>query len=265
MTKRKEFTLALVTGASSGIGEALSRKLADRGIDLIICGRNLERLETLARELSAKVHVDLVTADLAEREERKKIVELIREKVPDLVVNNAGYGTYGDALSYETQDMLDLLEVDANAVLEFSLEGARAMIAQRKKGVIMNISSSAAFQIFPLFAVYSAAKAFVNQFSESFDQEMQPYNIRVLAACPGVVATGFRSRAAGKPSNEKTGGIVMTVDFAADEILRQIEQRKPLHVFDWKYRMVTFLSKYFLPKWLVARVLRANIKSRMPK
>lgn len=259
-SEKNGLTLALVTGASSGIGKALSRKLASEGIALILTARNLARLEALAEELRTQVHVDVIAADLVNREERKKIVAAIQELSPDLLVNNAGYGFYGNAIDYQTKEMLDMLEVDGGALLEFSLEAARVWVAQKKSGVIMNISSSAAFQIFPLFAVYSAAKAFVNQFSESFDQEMRPYGIRVLAACPGVVTTGFRSRAAGGTRGE--GGEerwAMTVEFAADEIWKQIQRRQTLHVFDWKYRLGVFFSKYVLPKWLVARVLKGEI------
>jgi hypothetical protein len=265
MTKGEKFDLALITGASSGIGEALSRKLAEKGVSLILCGRNVKRLQAIADELGNTVEVEIVCADLAQREERKKVVEIIRHKAPDLVINNAGYGSYGQALSYDTQEMLDLLEVDANAVLEFSLEATRALVDHKKEGVVMNVSSVAAFQIFPLFAVYSAAKAFVNQFSESFDQETQKYGVRVLTACPGMVATGFRSRAAGEPGDDPPGALVMSADFAAEEILRQIAGRKPMHIFDWKYRVGVFFSKYILPKSLVARVLRSNIKSRITK
>src|SRR5687768_9770759 len=192
------FTLALVTGSSSGIGESVSRLLADKGINLIIHGRKQEKLEEIAKELRQKVQVTIVNADLRYPEGRKTVVDCIHNLKPDLVVNNAGGGLYGEALSHETSSSVNLLELDGVAVLELSLEAARTLVSEGKKGVIINISSAAAFLIFPWFAVYSACKAFVVQFSESFDEEMKPYGIRVLTSCPGVVSTKFRESSGGK-------------------------------------------------------------------
>src|SRR5580693_8214964 len=150
--------LALVTGASSGLGKALCHLLAKKGVRLIVTGRNRSKLE----ELHGLVHV----ADLAQS--RDSLIKLIHEHVPDLVINNAGWGLYGDALSHTTKEQMDILEVNANAVLEISLEAARAMIKAKTEGAIVNIASGAAFFAFPTLAVYAASKAFVGSFSEAF-------------------------------------------------------------------------------------------------
>ncbi|NGX42593.1 MAG: Serine 3-dehydrogenase [Chlamydiae bacterium] len=264
MKNKHDFSLALVTGASSGIGMQLCHLLAEEGIDLIITARRTENLQSLAEELGDKVNVEIVTADLANHHQRKELIEKMYERVPDLVVNNAGYGIYGEALTHETQKSMDMLEVDVAAVLEISLEGARALISSEREGVIMNISSSAAFQIFPYFAVYAASKAFVNNFSESFDEEVKHYGVRVLAACPGMVATEFPFVASGGAHREGNP-LAMSVGFAASEIWRQILKRKPVHAFDWKYRIATFLSRYLIPKKITAMVMRKTIESRHPK
>jgi short-subunit dehydrogenase len=254
--------LAFVTGASSGIGKQLCRIFADEGIDLIITARNVDRLTALAEELRKKVNVVVCPADLSDRKQRRELIDKIHSHAPNLVVNNAGWGYYGEALTYETRVSMEMLEVDAAAVLELSLEAARAMISKGKKGVIMNVSSAAAFQIFPCFSVYAASKAFVNLFSESFDEEMRPYGIRVLAACPGTVDTNFRAFAANESEKRTPSQPVMSVEFAAGEIWRQIKKRKPLHIFNWKYRLGTFLSYYLLPKRFVVWILRRAIKGR---
>jgi len=261
MSTTTQFSLALVTGSSSGIGEALSHLLADKGINLIIHGRDKDKLEKVAQELRQKVQVTIVQADLKQPEGRKKVVEIIHTMKPDLVVNNAGLGMYGEALSYETSASVDLLEVDGVAVLELSLEAARTLVSAGKKGVILNVSSAAAYPIFPLFAVYSASKAFVNQFSESFDEEMKPYGIRVLTACPGVVATNFRSRSGGKSQTGIVKDKVMTVDFAANEIWNQIQKGKKTHIFNWTYRLSLFFVRYLLPKSVVAKTVRKGMMS----
>lgn len=255
----ERFECALVTGASSGIGRELCKFLAKKGINLIIVARRKEQLESLANEVGDRVAVEIVCADLADRDQRKKVLEKIYERVPDLVVNNAGWGAYGEALSYETEVSMNMLEVDVVAMQELSLESARAMASAEKKGVIMNVSSSAAFQIFPCFSVYAASKAFVNRFSESFDEEMQPYGIRVLACCPGMVDTEFRCRASEGEVSE-SDPLSMSVEFAANEIWKQINKGQQIRAFDWKYRLATFLTQYLIPKRFVARAVRKRIE-----
>jgi short-subunit dehydrogenase len=163
------FQLALITGASSGIGEELAYLFADEGISLILSGRDQTRLEAVASKCRKKVAVELLVADLATADGRACHCNLIWDKTPDLIVNNAGFGFYGDVLSYPTKVMSQMLDVNCKAVMELTLEGARAMIASKKKGVVLNVSSAAAFQIFPYFAVYAATKTYVNAISQSFD------------------------------------------------------------------------------------------------
>lgn len=260
---KKDFEWALVTGASSGIGEQLCYLFADRGINLIIVARSTDKLESMAKELGEKVKVEVCSADLADRTQRKPVIEKIRERVPDLVVNNAGWGYYGEALTFETQESMNMLEVDVAAVLELSLEAARTLVTHQKPGVIMNVSSVSAFQVFPCLSVYAASKAFLNLFSESFDEEMRSYGIRVLATCPGMVDTGFRLRAS-RGQQMEPNPYSMTSRFAAEEIWWQIEKEKSLHIFDWKYRIAAFFTRYLLPKRLIARVVRRAIEDLHP-
>lgn len=260
--EKKPFSLALVTGATSGIGEAVAYLLAEKGINLFLTGRNQDKLKQLKDELGRKVQVETIPADLSSEKERNELIKKIYEHAPDLVVNNAGFGLYGDALAYDTSDQVKILNVDGTVVLILSLESARAMRAKDKKGVIINISSaSGAMPTFPGMAVYGASKAFVNQFSTSFDYELRPYGIRVLASCPGVVATDFRSRAGGKKSGSGKTPKVMTSAFAAEEIWRQIENRKQIYIFDWKYRFLTFLTKYIFPTSFVSKTIYDSVKS----
>lgn len=254
------YKLALITGASSGIGKALAELLASMGINLILTGRDKDRLQELAERLASQVEVEMVVADLKDREERKKLTQIIQKKTPDLIINNAGFGLYGPTLSHSTEKSLELVEVDLLAVLEFSLEGARALMAKQKEGVIMNISSAAGFFPFPYFSVYSASKAFINQFSQSFDEEIREFNIRILTACPGMVKTSFRDRAGGK--EEKTS--LMTAEFAALEIWKQIKQRKKIHIFDWRYRLGIFFSR-LLPSQMLLKILKKNVEKRVMK
>lgn len=255
------FNLALITGASSGIGEELCHLLASKGIGLIISGRNTAKLEHLANHLKSKAPVIPITADLSETLGREIILETIREHVPDLIINNAGYGLYGEALSHATDDEVQILNVNAESLLEITLEAARTLKLHKKKGVIMNISSVAAFIPFPFSAVYAASKSFVTNFSVAFDYELQNDGIRVLNACPGMVKTDFSRRAGGEaiPSQHN---FAMTAKYAAEQIWWQIQNGKTTHLFDWKYRWLVRLTR-ILPERLVMRFMYRSIARRI--
>lgn len=261
MRDQAPFSLALVTGASSGIGRALSQLLAKLQIPLILTGRDLVQLQTLQEELSSIVDVTIVKADLLLTEDRKKIIQLIHDRKPDLLINNAGYGLYGDALSYDTQDQVDILTVNAHAVLELTLEAARTLIALSRKGVILNVASAAAYETIPGLSVYAAAKSCVVKFSESLDYETADRGVRILASCPGMVDTNFRLRASSKTDEEPLKH-AMTPQYAAEQIWLQIVRGQRVHVFNWKYRLALFVSKYLLPKTWVAAYLKKNIQKR---
>lgn len=255
-----KFRLALVTGATSGIGESLSRLLAKEGIPLVLSGTRIDRLKELQNELGSLVSTQIVVADLQTREGRQGLVKIIREHSPDLVINNAGFGLYGPVISHSTQEQLDILEVNGNAVLELTTEAVRALRDNKFPGVILNTASAAAFQIIPSLTVYSATKAFVVHFSQSFDIEVQPYGIRVLAACPGKVKTSFINRAGG--SSESAGWGVMSPDDVALAMWKQIQIQKPVMIIDWRYRVLTFLSKLLPSRWL-AKQLQRDIEKRL--
>ena len=250
---KKTFNLALITGATSGIGEALACLLASKGVSLLLTGRNQAKLEELKSSL--KTEVEIIAADLSVREDRKKVVDLIFERKVDLVINNAGFGTYGEVVEVDTEDLLDMINLDVSAVVELTVEAAKSMKKNDQKGVILNVSSVAAYHVLPNFAVYSASKAFLNTFSRSVDIELQDQGIRVLASCPGRVTTAFQSRASGGKVKSREGGLFMTKEFAAEEIWQQILNEKQIHIFDWKYRLTTFLA-YLVPTSWAARVGR---------
>jgi short-subunit dehydrogenase len=263
--KMQRFQLALVTGASSGIGEALACLLAHQGIHLLLTGRNRQQLESLQQKLSAQVQVDCLVADLRQVEDRKEVVAAIHARCPDLIVNNAGIGLYGGVLENPISQSLEMLEVNIKALVEITLEGARTLVSKGKTGTILNVSSAAAFQIFPSFAVYSASKTFVNRFTESLDEEFRPYGIRVLAACPGMVGTRFQERAGAKHQETARNKKFMTPEFAAQEIWKQIDRGQTIRIFDWRYRLGTLLSRYLIPKRWLAKILKSSIESRYPK
>lgn len=259
MHKFLNFNKALITGASSGIGEALCIRLAEEGIALIITGRDRARLEALADLLKSKVSVEIIEADLANQEQRNKLLEKIHKDCPDLIVNNAGFGLYGETLTYETQEQANIIEVNAKALLELTLEGARTMVSRNKKGVVLNISSAADRIVIPGMAVYAASKAFATQLSLALHYEMKPYGVSVLVACPGMVDTNFRHRAS-KGQAPTKDRFSMNATWVANRLWQQIVRREIRVVFDWKTRLGHLFATLIPNSW-VAAILYSQIKS----
>jgi short-subunit dehydrogenase len=255
--------LALITGATSGLGKELCRLAAKKGIALIITGRSQEKLEELAAELTSAPSVTCRAANLSKRAERNMLIHLIHSLKPDLIINNAGFGLYGEALSHALESQADILEVNGNALMELTLEGARALILAGKKGVILNVSSAAAYFAYPDLAVYAASKAFALQFSKALDCEVAPLGVRVLVACPGQIATSFRERAsAGHP--QKKDFFTLSAKRAARLIFKQIKQQKRVTTFGLCTKLGLLLSS-LLPSTFIQKKLRAALSGRFIK
>lgn len=181
---------ALVTGASSGIGEQFARALADRGYGLILVARRRERLEKLASELPREAHV--IECDLAEDATSlsAQVQELGLEV--DLLVNNAGFGTYGRFLDQDPQRDAAEVRVNCEAVVTLTHAFLPAMVESRRGGVIV-VASTAGMQPIPYESVYAASKAFALSFTESLHTELRGTGVRVLAVNPGPVPTEWQA------------------------------------------------------------------------
>lgn len=259
------FKTALITGASSGLGEALSRLLASKGIALIITGRNQLKLEELAKELRPLINVLALTCDLCKQDELKRLLELLNEKKPDLVINNAGFGIYSKAVDSPIQDQLDIYKVNGEVPLEITLRSISMFKEQKKEGTVLNVCSAAIFQPCPYLSTYAAAKAFLSLLSESLDQEMEKEGIRVLTACPGQILTRFQARASGQnhSSSEKGDALSMRPEFVAKKIWNQIQKGKTITVIDWRYRLMHYLGVYLFTRKFMGKIVSKNILKRI--
>jgi short-subunit dehydrogenase len=192
MSERK--LTALVTGASGGIGEELARLFAADGHDLVLVARSRDKLARLAEELTGRhgVGVRVLASDLARPEAPREIFEeLGADGVGvDALVNNAGFGSYGLFAETDLKSELDLLQVNVVALTHLSKLFLPGMIA-RRRGYLMNVASTAAFQPGPLMAVYYASKAYVLSLSEALANECEGTGVVVSALCPGPTETGF--------------------------------------------------------------------------
>lgn len=182
----------LVTGSSSGIGEALARELASRGYGLTLVARRREKLEELASELSGDhgVHVDIVPADLASDRARAKVVRAVRGGERTLVglCNNAGVGAIGPALDHGAHEEEGVFRLNALALFDLTNQLARDMV-ERGEGAVLNTASILAFAPIPQNATYAATKAFVASYSEALHTELAGTGVSVTTVNPGPTRT----------------------------------------------------------------------------
>jgi short-subunit dehydrogenase len=252
---------AFISGASSGIGKELARQLAESGYELILLGRDIASLETLRQELAKKTSVSVHSLDLKDQESVERACSLVRKSIPHLVVNCAGIGFYGAVTDLPLQDQKDTIQVNVSALVTLTIAACSALKEAGREGVVCNVSSALGMVPCPLMSVYSGSKAFVNSFSQAVDGEMRPFGIRVLAACPGQVATNFRTRAAkGEKTNGGSSFFVMQPQYVAKKILEQIQKKRATFIIDWKTACLVWLS-YILPRRCVNKILSHRVPS----
>ncbi len=192
-------TCVVVTGASSGIGEEIARLLAQRGHNLVIVARRLDRLKALASELTSSygVEVEPHRCDLASPRSRTRLLGILagegRRPIVGLV-NNAGIGVAGRFVTEDQARQLSEIELNITALVELTGAIAPGMVA-RGSGAILNVASLAAFQPLPQLAVYAASKAFVQSFSEAVHQELRGSGVSCTVLCPGPVHTEWAEQA----------------------------------------------------------------------
>jgi short-subunit dehydrogenase len=183
--------VALITGASSGIGAAYARSLSTQGFKTILVARRKERLEALAKELEqdSQIQATVLVADLSKLEDIQKVVEKIKgiNKL-DVLVNNAGFGSRGYFEDQPLDAINGMLIVHNFAPVHCSRAALPGMI-KRNRGVIINVSSIASFLLRPQSVMYCATKNFLNIFSETLQTELHDTNVKVQALCPGYTRT----------------------------------------------------------------------------
>jgi len=205
MPRSFPYASALVTGASSGLGEEFALQLAPRVRQLVLVARREALLQGLAEKIRSHfpmIDVRIFAADLTVAGERERLVENLASQgvEPDLLVNNAGLGDYGEFASAEWPKLEAMLRLNVEALTHLTHALVPPMI-RRGAGAVMNVSSLASLLPIPDFAVYAATKAYVTSFSESLRIELKGHGIPVLAVCPGPVHTGF-----GEVARRREGG-----------------------------------------------------------
>ncbi|WJR78509.1 SDR family oxidoreductase [Bradyrhizobium sp. NP1] len=259
MTER----VTLITGASSGIGAELARVFAAHGHRVAIAARRFDRLTALAAELgSAGGGPPIVIAcDLGQPGACDKIAaELDAQGVEvEYLVNNAGYGVFGEAIKKDRAEQLGMIDVNIRALTDLSLRFASSLI--RHRGGILNVGSVAGFLPGPGMAVYYASKAYVVSFSEALRAELARSGVRVTALCPGPVPTEFQDRAGFQPGFDSA---VLNVSPAKVAKLgyRGLMANKRIVLPGWGIRLVPFLLRLFPRGFILAAVAGFQLRKR---
>jgi len=239
--------VALITGASSGIGEVFARRLSREGYRLILVARRRERLEKLALELAP---AEIIVADLADDADLRKVEEKIAaEPQLEFLVNNAGFGVLGSfwESDLETLDTMHRLHIIA---IERLTHGALKIMVPRCRGNIINVSSVAGFLHTPNAICYCATKAWINSFTEGLYLDLKSCNspVQVQALCPGYTYSEFH-KAARIDQNAIPGYLWMTAEDVVDTSLRGLKQKRMLVIPGWKNRLLLIMYRW-LPQSL---------------
>jgi len=245
--------IALVTGASAGLGVEFAHQLSKRGHALVLVARRKDRLDDLARELgnARAVAIDLSKADAAQ--ELMNNIAAAGEQV-DLLVNNAGFGLIGSFAELDAARERQMIDLNVGTLVDLCRIVAPQMIA-RKSGAILNVASTAAFQPGPRMAVYFATKAFVLSFTEALHEELKPHGIRVSCLCPGPTHTEF-GEVAGFGGNGLFDRVAMSARAVVETGLKGLDRNHAVVVPGWMNK-VTAASTRFAPRLIVRKIAGA--------
>jgi len=256
-----EVKVALITGASGGIGEAFARQLAALGKELVVVARRADRLQALAAELTSRhrVQVHVIVADLAQPGAATTLFAETERRglAVDLLINNAGFGKGGEFTAIPFEDQAEMVRLNVNTLMELTRLYLPAM-RQRKRGGVINLASTAAFQPVPNMAVYGATKAFVLSFSEAVAHEVRADGVRVMALCPGFTATGFQAvSGVGEAWRDRMPG----PDEVVAAALRAFEKGRRTAVPGFGNRFLAFGVR-LVPRRLAASIAAGKVAGR---
>ena len=251
----------LITGASSGIGEAFARKLAARGRNVLLVARSEDKLIALCNELGrlTSIRAQYIALDLQQPDGPLQLFEETkkRELEVEMLINNAGFGSMGEFAKLDLNRELEMIQLNVRAVVELAHRFLEPM-RERKRGTIINVASTAGFQPVPYMATYAATKAFVLSFSEALWDENRAHGVHVMALCPGVTETNFFEVAGIDRPPMRT---VQTPEEVVETALRALNRKKSLVISGWANWFVVEAER-FVPRSTVVRVAGNALRSR---
>lgn len=238
---------ALITGASSGIGESFARYLDSLNYDLILVGRNKEKLEKIANDLNGNIKI--IILDLKNIDKVKELYVMTRNDDIDFLINNAGFGLFGSFVETDLNKELDMIDVNIKAVHMLTKLYLKDMV-KRNTGYILNVASAAGFGSGPLMATYYATKAYVLNLTEAINYELkkQNKNVFVSVLCPGPVKTNFN-----KTANVEFKGNSLTSDYVSKYAINKMLNKKEIIIPGFSIKLMTFLRR-LAPRKLILNI-----------
>jgi short-subunit dehydrogenase len=242
--------VALVTGASAGLGVEFARQLSKRGHALVLAARRKDRLESLAEELGNARAVEI---DLSKSNAAAKVMADLKAngETVEVLVNNAGFGLIGRFAELDARRERQMIDLNAGTLTDLCRAVAPQM-TKRKSGAILNVASTAAFQPGPKMAVYFATKAFVLSLSEALHEELKPYGVKVSCLCPGPTRTEFGD-VAGFGGNGLFDRVAMTADEVVETGLAGLDRNRAVVIPGWTNKL-TAMSGRLAPRSVVRRI-----------
>lgn len=253
----------LITGASSGIGEAFARRLAEKKHNLVLVARSEKKLLELCDELMLAhgIIAHFVALDLTGFEADKRLFEETEKHGFEIewLINNAGFGSMNDFARLDLERELQMIDLNIAALVALTHRYLQQM-RERKSGVIINVSSAAGFQPIPFMATYAASKAFVTAFSEAIAEENRPHGIKVLALCPGATDTDFFTVAKMKEAIQVKG--MQTPEQVVETALKAVRRGKSLVVSGFANYFGSVLGT-IVPDALITRTIGKVLRSKV--
>lgn len=247
---------ALITGASSGIGYSFAKYLSSLGYDLILVARDKEKLQKIQDEI--KTDVKIIVADLAQESKLKELYVLCKNDNIDLLINNAGFGLFGEFNSTDLNTELDMINVNIKAVHILTKLFLKDMV-KRDSGCILNVSSSASFQAGPLMATYYASKSYVTKLSVAINEELRRAKSKVYVStlCPGPVKTNFN-----KVADVEFAMKGLDSDYVAKYAIKKLFKKKVVIVPGFKMKVILFFNKFVSTKFGAKVVYKIQRRKR---
>jgi short-subunit dehydrogenase len=262
MMERTMRRMAIVTGASSGIGEALASAMAAQGTHVVLVARSVDRLTALAARIEgAGGRATVMPVDLAAHGAAQKLFdEVERRGLPvDTLVNNAGFGFYGPFENESPTRLSEMLQVNVVALTELTRLFVPMLLERR--GAILNVASTVAFQPSPYMSAYGATKAFVLSLTEALWAEYRRRGLHVAAVCPGPVETPFIDAMGAGVRSTAVFKMALTVDAVVQACLRALDDKSPTRIVGLVNWLLAQTSR-FSPRALTARVSAAMFAPR---
>ena len=255
----------LITGASSGIGYEFAKIYAKKGYNLVITARRKNNLDRIKQELESfdtLICVDIIVLDLSKQNSAKELYEVVKQRgiLIDTLINNAGFGVYGNFIETDIEKEIDMIELNIKSLVVLTKLFLKDMVS-RNNGTIINVASTAAFQPGPLMSVYYASKSFVLSFTEAIRNEVRDTNVNISVLCPGPTDTEFEKSASLEESSLFTKLKVMKPEKVAIIGYKGINRNKSVIIPGILNNILITFNK-ITPRALVINIVRKLQESK---